>query len=581
MVEEIFRGVLEVSIGTSLVIGGLLISLPILRKRYHVKWCYFVWLIICVRLMIPTSIRWENQVQVLQWIGAMEKRNVIQEVEQESYDTIAKDELAGNNEIGYKLKEKQNQAYEKAEILQGNEMINTEASNHTKVVDQQLRKEENQLNHFSLVSNEQQSINAVSKVQLIGQQNILQGLGYLWLIGILIISSYHLIGYRQFIRNCKRWGSKKLSEEEVQIFQSVMKDLEIKTTISLIKSKKVETPLIVGFLKPIVVLPYKTYDKESLYFILKHELIHYKRKDLWYKLILLITRCLHWFNPLVHIMAKHIEQDLEASCDEHVMRYESNQNKKRYMQIILAVAEGKGRYYESFTTQFNSEKVTLLYRFQTIMGGQVKKRGILAIALVLVISIGCSGCFSVSQQDKQDINSKRQVVSINGYSIEIPKEWEVKNLEKEEDVYAKAERNYVVFYNKGEIVGGLGVAEGKMQNQSFVIPSVLTKLSEKEREAFTESLYTRENIEEIMDIIQQDGGIFWVDYKKNEKVVYTECTWDSLNANDEYYVVHLTLNRRFMQKEESNKIIDSFKAPYYIDNQPTQTKKPLSLEKAA
>lgn len=62
---------------------------------------------------------------------------------------------------------------------------------------------------------------------------------------------------------------------------------------------------------------------QALYFILKHELIHYKQKDLWYKLLLLMAQVIHWFNPLVYIMVEQAEQDLEARCDLKVVGKES------------------------------------------------------------------------------------------------------------------------------------------------------------------------------------------------------------------------------------------------------------------
>lgn len=53
--------------------------------------------------------------------------------------------------------------------------------------------------------------------------------------------------------------------------------------------------------------------------ILKHELTHCKRKDLWFKGLLLWARALHFFNPFVHWMAHLAEKDMELSCDLVVM----------------------------------------------------------------------------------------------------------------------------------------------------------------------------------------------------------------------------------------------------------------------
>ena len=74
----------------------------------------------------------------------------------------------------------------------------------------------------------------------------------------------------------------------------------------------VGAPLVTGFVNPALLLPRETVSDG----VLQHELIHTRRRDLWYKLLLLLSRSLHWFNPLVHWMAAAASRDLERSCDE-------------------------------------------------------------------------------------------------------------------------------------------------------------------------------------------------------------------------------------------------------------------------
>lgn len=80
------------------------------------------------------------------------------------------------------------------------------------------------------------------------------------------------------------------------------------------------TPMLMRLLKAQIVLPRSDYSAEELRLILRHELFHFKRKDVFYQLITLIFVSLHWFNPAVHIMAKATEADCETSCDEKPSR---------------------------------------------------------------------------------------------------------------------------------------------------------------------------------------------------------------------------------------------------------------------
>ena len=53
MFEKIFHTVIEISLGTSVVIFLFLVTKPLLDKRYSAKWRYCVWLILALRLIIP------------------------------------------------------------------------------------------------------------------------------------------------------------------------------------------------------------------------------------------------------------------------------------------------------------------------------------------------------------------------------------------------------------------------------------------------------------------------------------------------------------------------------------------------
>lgn len=73
--------------------------------------------------------------------------------------------------------------------------------------------------------------------------------------------------------------------------------------------------ITLGILKPVIYLQ-KEYTENELYLILKHEMIHIVRMDLLIKLLQEFVSCVHWFNPLVHLLVHEIQFVCEASCDE-------------------------------------------------------------------------------------------------------------------------------------------------------------------------------------------------------------------------------------------------------------------------
>lgn len=64
------------------------------------------------------------------------------------------------------------------------------------------------------------------------------------------------------------------------------------------------SPMLLGIIKPQIILPQREYTKEGMEYILSHEMTHYKRKDLWVKLLIITARTIHWFNPFVCLMER-------------------------------------------------------------------------------------------------------------------------------------------------------------------------------------------------------------------------------------------------------------------------------------
>src|SRR5699024_5493409 len=96
--------------------------------------------------------------------------------------------------------------------------------------------------------------------------------------------------------------------------------LNIKSEIIVYISPFMTTPFIYGLWKPKIVLPSISFTTEELRHIFLHELVHYKRGDLWTKSLLTIIQALHWFNPIVHMARHNIDRCGEYACDEKVTK---------------------------------------------------------------------------------------------------------------------------------------------------------------------------------------------------------------------------------------------------------------------
>lgn len=124
------------------------------------------------------------------------------------------------------------------------------------------------------------------------------GIYVIWLAGAAGFLFYHLIVYIGFRRRLLRWSVRVSDKKALALFEDLRREYGINKDIQLLHSP-CKTPLLFGFFKPTVVLPKSSLCGEQLDTILRHELMHYTHRDLWYKMFMLIAVAAHWFNPFV------------------------------------------------------------------------------------------------------------------------------------------------------------------------------------------------------------------------------------------------------------------------------------------
>lgn len=206
----------------------------------------------------------------------------------------------------------------------------------------------------------------------------------LWGIGAGLYFAYHIIRYFTF----KRRITPHCSAANTELLDSILQDLKIKTKPQLLTCPKIAGPMMIGFLKPTILLPDTTYSNDELQVVLRHELTHFKRLDLWYKLLLLIANSIHFFNPLVYLMVKQANRDLEYSCDDAVVKNHNLDFRKAY-SLTLLKSMGQAET-TSLSTYLNETTKDAKRRFANILDTKTRKKGFIAFALVFLL-VGLTG----------------------------------------------------------------------------------------------------------------------------------------------------------------------------------------------
>lgn len=238
----------------------------------------------------------------------------------------------------------------------------------------------------------------------------------LWLAGVIACVLWQGIGYYRLIRSLKGTSQPVERADLHTILQEQCADLVIDREIPLRVSSAADCPMLAGFIHPTLYLPDERISRTDAAFIFRHELTHYKHGDLWLKLLLLAARCLHWFNPLVHLIARFAQEDIEAACDDAVVRGHDGAYRRAYGETILRSAIAQSQKRKALVSCFGDDKKTLMRRFEGLFDKSVKKRGV-ALVVMIALLVGSLSCtIAVGDRSTPQTTEERALLIANTFA---------------------------------------------------------------------------------------------------------------------------------------------------------------------
>ncbi len=372
--EKLFLNILSLSLSGA-VIGGILILFhPLTRKHFSKKWNYYIWLILVIRLIIPAGFGFSPFHMSYAALDAS-KGNAVESVER----GIKTEENIGIEKAGRLENIEQEEIGEIGSIGESGEVKNSVEKPDTV--------------SFAGTS-------FTGKENFLLSRRIVYVLGILWLVGVLIAFFAKLVRYGQLIKKTKA-SCRPVTDGDVIVTANIVAlRLNLQTNITIYESLQVSGPVTMGLFKPFVILPIEERRIGDTALVFHHELLHIKRKDLWYKWLWQLILCVHWFNPVLYKIQKILSEDCELSCDEQILKHLSDNGKRAYGNVLLDTAQKNLDFGETvFLTTLLEEKKALKERLKGII--EYKKQSGLKVvvslcALVLVMSLSACGTIIIS-----------------------------------------------------------------------------------------------------------------------------------------------------------------------------------------
>lgn len=351
--ERLMTALLELTLPMALVIAVLLAAGPLLGRRFTAKWRYWAWLLIAVRLLLPVGITLPQPVVTLP------------QPQGEFTYPVSREEPAPTEPapVGDPI-----QVVPGAEENDPYQQIETGMTAPTGPSAETPKPAEP----------------AITPTPA-GTRSIpvMEAVGWCWAAGTALFLLWQLGSYLALRAKLSR-SRRPLTDEAILAVLEKESAAAGRQKPLPVYTAAVGSPMIVGAIKPTLLLPELELSTEQLSLVFRHELIHYRRRDIWYKLLLMLANAIHWFNPMVWLMVYAADRDLELSCDEAVVAGRDEAYREEYGRCLLAVVRAGMSRRTLFTTNFYSGKKTLKNRLATIFDTTKKHRGTLALAALLL-----------------------------------------------------------------------------------------------------------------------------------------------------------------------------------------------------
>ncbi len=408
--NTVLKILLSMSFSGSLLILALLLGKQFLKNKISRQWQYYIWLVVVLRLLLPFGPE----------VSLMGK--AYQAVDQAISQTAP---LPPQQQLP----------------------LNAPGSNLAPAVGAE--------HHNETVSSPADDVTTAHPLQDIGVLLINQ-IWLVWLVAALGLLIRKITIYQGFMRYIRAGLTPVSDIERLDELSIVAEQSGIKKPIELCVNPLVSSPLLIGFFRPCIVLPSADIPEKDFRYIILHELTHYKRRDMFYKWLVQITVCLHWFNPLVSLMSREVTRACEFSCDEAVLAKMGCSHAQDYGKTLLNAMAAIGRYKENLGAVTLSENKQLLKeRLGAIMKFEKKSKAIRLLTGMLTLCIIFSAAFigiystaaaadvpdSINAGNSLEMETKEAGVSIEDNSTEIDRYYKAGSLPLFEITFSRLDEN--------------------------------------------------------------------------------------------------------------------------------------------
>lgn len=160
-----------------------------------------------------------------------------------------------------------------------------------------------------------------------------------WIAGFLYYGIRKIVKTGVVLKKLEKY-SKCCKEQPIfELKENLKVQLGIKGSVEILSNNIIRSPFTIGTIHQIIFLPVDDYSKKEWELLLKHELIHCKNKDYFFRKAIFILCSLYWFNPFIYRLADYFIEVNEMACDETVLNHQPIKVRSMYAAMIIKMQE--------------------------------------------------------------------------------------------------------------------------------------------------------------------------------------------------------------------------------------------------
>ena len=203
-----------------------------------------------------------------------------------------------------------------------------------------------------------------------------------YIAGATLVLGFELWRHWRFRRTVLRWSHPADAA------------LNALSNARIVISRAVQAPLLMGVRQPVIVLPERAMPLGDLHAMIAHEECHRANHDVLIQYVALLARALHWFNPLMLLIASELTLKCEQLCDEMTLT-NCAITRRTYVGTILAAAATRRA---PLTTGFAGGKHIMKRRLTALYSRSVPRAGALILALALALTVFAPSLMALAAQ---------------------------------------------------------------------------------------------------------------------------------------------------------------------------------------